>query len=76
MISKFPGCDTNISVRNVAKETASLPNDQTILIVCKLGHRAQLAREILVNLGFERSIVLHGGINGWAIEIDPSIATY
>jgi adenylyltransferase/sulfurtransferase len=76
LICKFPGFHANIPLRVIGQESASLPVDEPILVVCKLGKRAQLAREILVSLGYEHSIVLQGGIDAWARDIDPSIATY
>jgi len=76
LVSRFPNCDANIPLKLLASELEDLPTMRPILIVCKGGHRAHKARTILQNNGFDKSIVLRDGINGWAREIDPSINTY
>jgi adenylyltransferase/sulfurtransferase len=44
-----------------------------IVVICRTGGRSAQAAEFLLGSGFHRVRNLRGGMNAWAIEIDPSL---
>lgn len=54
----------------------SLPRDTTLVFHCHHGGRSQRAAEHFVALGFEDVHNVVGGIDAWAVEIDPSTPRY
>ncbi|MCB0128455.1 MAG: hypothetical protein KDE58_39585, partial [Caldilineaceae bacterium] len=57
---------------------AQIPHDQDIVVYCHTGMRSQYAIMILRAIGYapERLINLAGGIDHWATDVDPTMATY
>jgi rhodanese-related sulfurtransferase len=53
-----------------------LDSHREIVTVCHRGHRSLRARDILRAAGFPRVKSLRGGLDAWAIEIDPSMERY
>jgi len=47
-----------------------------MVLFCRTGSRSLEAVEFLHSRGFVRTLSLAGGINGWARDVDPSMATY
>jgi adenylyltransferase/sulfurtransferase len=47
-----------------------------ITVYCRSGGRSAQAVDILKELGFDRVRTLKGGINAWAMEIDPDMPIY
>lgn len=58
---------TRIDELNKTKET---------VVVCHHGMRSMQIALLLENHGFENVSNLQGGIDAWAIEIDPAMARY
>lgn len=50
--------------------------DQEVIIHCRSGARSAEACRILMRHGFKNPINLQGGINRWAMLIDPSMPMY
>lgn len=50
--------------------------EKEIVVHCKLGGRSAQAVEILKQNGFKHLHNMHGGINLWSIEVDPSVPQY
>lgn len=50
--------------------------DQEVIIHCRSGARSAEACRILMRHGFKNPINLQGGINRWAMLIDPSLPMY
>lgn len=50
--------------------------DQEIIIHCRSGARSAEACRILMRHGFKNPVNLQGGINRWAMLIDPSLPMY
>ena len=46
------------------------------VVLCHHGIRSAHAAEIMIELGFTRVANLHGGIDAWACEVDPSTPRY
>jgi len=53
-----------------------LPETDEIVIHCKSGSRSAKVLAFLYNAGFRRIKNLKGGIDRWAIEVDPTIPIY
>jgi len=53
-----------------------LTRARELVLYCRSGKRSALATQLLLDLGFAHVKSLRGGINGWAREVDPSIAQY
>jgi rhodanese-related sulfurtransferase len=55
----------------------TLPEDEEIVLFCHHGMRsAQVARFLAVQRGFGRVANMAGGIDEWALRVDPSVARY
>lgn len=50
--------------------------EENYYLLCHHGSRSHTACEILIEHGITRVTNIEGGIHAWAIEVDPSIATY
>lgn len=50
--------------------------DQEVIIHCRSGARSAEACRILMRHGFVNPVNLQGGINRWAMLIDPSLPMY
>jgi adenylyltransferase/sulfurtransferase len=56
---------------------AQIPNDVEIAIICRTGNRSSVILESLRKVGYQNRLLnVTGGINAWANEIDPTMATY
>ena len=51
------------------------PGDE-IVVFCHTGIRSLDAAQFLRNQGFENSRSMAGGIDAWAVEIEPGMARY
>ena len=54
----------------------SLPQDQEIVVYCHHGQRSLYAVAYLQQNGFTDAKNLIGGIDQWAVEIDPTLPRY
>jgi adenylyltransferase/sulfurtransferase len=54
----------------------SLPADQEIIVYCHHGQRSLYATAYLHQNGFTDAKNLAGGIDQWAVEIDPTLNRY
>ncbi|WGF88753.1 rhodanese-like domain-containing protein [Marinivivus vitaminiproducens] len=53
-----------------------LPRDRTLVVVCHHGRRSLLAASFLRQAGFARAVSLKGGVDAWALEVDPDMPRY
>lgn len=53
-----------------------LPNDRPLVVVCHHGMRSFHATLWLRQNGFPQAINLAGGVDGWAQQVDSSLARY
>ncbi len=53
-----------------------LPSDQEIVVYCHHGQRSFYATAYLHKNGFTEAKNLTGGIDQWAVEIDPTLRRY
>ncbi len=60
----------------VPRRLGELDTAQEIVLYCKTGVRSMRTLEFLHGMGFRKLKNLHGGINAYARQVDPSIPTY
>lgn len=66
----------SVPMRAIPARYMDLPKDQDIVVVCHHGVRSQQVAYFLERAGFTRLNNLVGGVNAWAREVDPKMATY
>jgi adenylyltransferase/sulfurtransferase len=74
-ISHISGAEL-IPLGQLASHLSELNSADEIILMCKSGTRSTRALEILYSAGFRKMKNLKGGINAWAMEIDPSLPIY
>jgi rhodanese-related sulfurtransferase len=53
-----------------------LPRDRPLVVVCHTGRRSLLATRHLRALGLAQAVNLRGGVEAYALEVDPEMARY
>jgi rhodanese-related sulfurtransferase len=66
----------HIPMRQIPVQLRELPQDNEIVVLCHHGHRSLHVADFLVRQGFQNVYNLHGGIDAWALEIDPTMSRY
>jgi rhodanese-related sulfurtransferase len=54
----------------------SAPKEAEIVIFCHTGQRSYEAARYLRLQGYPKALSMAGGIDAWAVRIDPSVARY
>lgn len=54
----------------------TLPHDRTLVVVCHHGIRSAHAMAWLRQAGFANAVNLAGGLDAWALRIDPKMRRY
>ena len=60
----------------LAENLAALDHKQPFIVYCHHGVRSLAAVRLLRAKGFVKASSMRGGIDLWAIEIDPTVARY
>jgi rhodanese-related sulfurtransferase len=66
----------SIPLGEIALRLAELPRDQPLVMVCHTGRRSQHAAMLLAAAGFADLRNLQGGVEAWALEVDPAVKRY
>ena len=66
----------HIPMRQIPERLADLPQDKHLLIHCHHGGRSMRVTEFLRGHGFTAVTNVAGGIDAWALQIDPSLRRY
>jgi molybdopterin/thiamine biosynthesis adenylyltransferase/rhodanese-related sulfurtransferase len=74
-ISNLEGSEL-IPLGQFAARLSEMDSAEDIVLFCKSGTRSARALEILASAGFEKVKNLKGGINAWALDVDPSLPIY
>jgi molybdopterin/thiamine biosynthesis adenylyltransferase/rhodanese-related sulfurtransferase len=74
-ISRLSGAQL-IPLGSLASRLHELDRAQETVVFCRSGTRSERALALLAGAGFRKVRHLHGGINGWAREVDPSLPVY
>jgi len=73
--SAFPDA-LHVPMREIPARIDGLPVDRPIVCICHHGARSAQVALFLQHRGFEQVYNLAGGIDAWAIEVDPTIPRY
>lgn len=65
----------HVPLADVPARFAEIPRDRDVLVLCHHGIRSAQAARWLRARGV-RAINLSGGIEAWAVEVDPSVGRY
>ncbi len=65
-----------IPLGEIARRLAELPRDRPLVMVCHTGRRSQHAAMFLAEAGFADVQNLQGGVEAWALEVDPTVKRY
>ena len=65
-----------VPLGELARRIDELPRDRSLVMVCHTGRRSQNAAMFLAQSGFSDVRNLSGGVEGWAVEVDPSMKRY
>ncbi|WP_372659030.1 rhodanese-like domain-containing protein [Hydrogenophaga sp.] len=63
-------------MRSVPERHAELDQERPIACLCHHGARSAQVAQFLMNQGFTSVVNIHGGINAWSQEFDPSVPVY
>jgi adenylyltransferase/sulfurtransferase len=74
-ICHVPGAEM-IPMRQIPEHLTSLSRDQHLLVMCHHGGRSLRVTQYLRAQGFDHVSNIAGGIDAWAVEIDPSLPRY
>ncbi len=74
-IARIPGAKL-IPLGELPSRMSELDSAQEIALHCKTGRRSAQALRALREAGFSKLANVHGGIEAWANEIDPSVPKY
>jgi monothiol glutaredoxin len=72
--ASIPG--SKLLTPDVREQIKSLPKDTELWFSCKSGGRSNQAAEQFLALGFTKVNNVHGGIDAWSREIDPTVPRY
>ncbi len=74
-IARLPGARL-LPLPELAARVHELSSADEIVVYCKTGVRSAQAAEFLRTAGFRKIAHLAGGIDRWAVEVDPSVPRY
>jgi len=74
-IARIPGARL-IPLGALPARVAELDTSRDIVLSCHHGQRSMRALEYLRGTGFRKLKNLHGGIDAWSKEVDPSVPRY
>lgn len=66
----------HIPMREIPEHVDTLPRDRHLLILCHSGGRSRRVTEFLRSRGLDAVSNIAGGIDAWAMEIDPALPRY
>ena len=59
-----------------ARAHQELDPEERLVVLCHHGMRSMNVTVWLRNQGFEQAQSLHGGIDAWSAEVDPTVSRY
>ena len=65
-----------IPLGELARRHGELPRGRPLVMVCHTGRRSQQAALLLAAAGFPEVHNLAGGVDGWAVDVDPTMPRY
>ncbi|MGH7839956.1 MAG: rhodanese-like domain-containing protein [Candidatus Binataceae bacterium] len=74
-IAAFPGA-VHIPMNEIPARLTELDPDAELVVVCHHGMRSAQVAQYLAQTGFARVSNLSGGIEHWALTVDPATPRY
>ena len=74
-LARFPGA-VEIPMQSVPSRMAELDRNAEIFVLCHHGMRSAHVADYLAEQGFTRVGNVTGGIDAWALMVDPSVPRY
>jgi molybdopterin/thiamine biosynthesis adenylyltransferase/rhodanese-related sulfurtransferase len=65
-----------IPLPELADRFDEVPKDREIITICHKGGRSKTAQQLLADAGYENVINMKGGMDLWAVTIDPEMPRY
>jgi rhodanese-related sulfurtransferase len=65
-----------IPMNEIPARTDEIPRDKPIVVACHYGARSATVAQFLVSRGFSDVYNLEGGIDAYAVTVDPTIPRY
>lgn len=65
-----------IPLGELARRLDEVPRERALVMVCHTGRRSQSAAMFLAQAGYADVQNLAGGVEGWAVEVDPAMKRY
>ncbi len=65
-----------IPLGSLPTQVATVPRVGIVALLCHHGGRSLQATYFLRELGYDNAVNVAGGIDRWAVEIDPSLPRY
>jgi rhodanese-related sulfurtransferase len=66
----------SIPLSELARRRDELPHERPLVMVCHHGQRSQHAAMLLTGAGFAQVHNLRGGVESWAVDVDPAMKRY
>jgi rhodanese-related sulfurtransferase len=66
----------HLPLGELAGREHELPRVRPLIVFCHTGRRSLLATQYLRQLGMNEAVNLRGGVEAYALEVDPSMARY
>lgn len=63
-------------MNEVPRRLEELPREAEIAVLCHSGQRSQAVVNFLLRQGFTRARNVAGGIDRWAVQVDPTLRRY
>lgn len=65
-----------IPLGSLPTQVAAVPRVGIVALLCHHGGRSLQATRFLRELGYDNAVNVAGGIDRWAVEVDPSLPRY
>ena len=65
-----------IPMAQLPGQVGALPRDRMLVVVCHSGIRSAYATKWLRQVGFPHAVNLSGGLDAWALHVDPEMRRY
>jgi rhodanese-related sulfurtransferase len=66
----------SIPLGELERRKDELPHERPLVLVCHHGGRSQRAAMLLSGAGFKEVHNLAGGVESWAVSVDPAMKRY
>ncbi len=67
---------TLVPLGQLTTRCGEVPNDKPVVVYCHHGGRSARAVQWLLQQGYSQAVNLAGGIEAWAVHIDPHMPRY